>query len=587
MKIDVSILQQLAPTYGVQPLGAVPQVVLAINAGASEQAPPEAESILIDAGYTWVENMLAYKNGEQLIFFIAAPQQPFFIWIWKKVLMRAFDTPQKLAKWVSGDEKYPGGKGNKFIELYSKAIGGDDMDRSKGGDITFSGTGGRPDDYQPSKVDPTDALISKLTKQAGPSKKLPSDVMIDVGLKAKKEKNDKLLNFLKTMTPIKEGKLKRSQLETLIKEIVKGILSEVKQTPSLSETTSEPNADQNETEQAKKVANAVWGPSAVFVRVYNRKEKIVSFEFENENTLEPLYLVFTGDTWKAYHSKKQDWFEIDKYPDKYDPKTDTAKNASSQPKEPDFNKSVEDFANTKWKDPMDIGKGASSHLWKVSDTKKHAGGEISYLLTKTKTVKFSRHVIKKGDKWYFLDPESKKWQEFSMPQVNEMSGTSAVAPVSAPIAPKKDVKERKTPDDYANEVRAYRQAIINFVGQDNIEKLAKVYVAHGDDYEEDALPKAFWMIADKLPELGIDVTKLTGKEDKSKLLQWIDSQVKGLPLDEMTTTGDVSGYNIPGAFAKKGGSQKGLEGSAALGFTLTPTGEKEMQRRADKLEEGI
>jgi hypothetical protein len=54
-------------------------------------------------------------------------------------------------------------------------------------------------------------------------------------------------------------------------------------------------------------------------------------------------------------------------------------------------------------------------------------------------------------------------------------------------------------------------------------------------------------------------------------------------LEEMTTTGDVSGYNVPSAFARKGGSKKGVEGSAALGYTLTSIGQKEMERTGDKL----
>ncbi len=50
-----------------------------------------------------------------------------------------------------------------------------------------------------------------------------------------------------------------------------------------------------------------------------------------------------------------------------------------------------------------------------------------------------------------------------------------------------------------------------------------------------------------------------------------------------TTTGDVSGYNIPAAFSTKGGSQRGVAGSAKLGYELTPIGKKEMDKRGDRL----
>ncbi|TRO56372.1 hypothetical protein E2P64_06035 [Candidatus Bathyarchaeota archaeon] len=49
-----------------------------------------------------------------------------------------------------------------------------------------------------------------------------------------------------------------------------------------------------------------------------------------------------------------------------------------------------------------------------------------------------------------------------------------------------------------------------------------------------------------------------------------------------TTDGGTSGYQIPGWLSPKGGSKKGLAGSAALGYTLTPIGKKEMNRPADK-----
>lgn len=58
---------------------------------------------------------------------------------------------------------------------------------------------------------------------------------------------------------------------------------------------------------------------------------------------------------------------------------------------------------------------------------------------------------------------------------------------------------------------------------------------------------------------------------------------KEIRLSEMTTTGDVAGYNVPSAFSKRGGSQRGLEGSESLGYTLTSIGDKEMKRGADKL----
>jgi len=169
-----------------------------------------------------------------------------------------------------------------------------------------------------------------------------------------------------------------------------------------------------------------------------------------------------------------------------------------QPEQDPTEKWVEDFANTTWKDSQDIGKGEPGVRWKVSKTKRSDAGETVYLLKKTKRIDLSRFVIQRGDQWYYLDPNSKKWIEMSeRPPVKEMTTTAAVAPVQTPIAFKKKNEEQ---------------------------------------------------------------------------------------IEEMTTTDTgTPGYMIPGAFSRKGGSKKGIEGSAALGYTLTPIGKKEMKRTGDPL----
>lgn len=57
-------------------------------------------------------------------------------------------------------------------------------------------------------------------------------------------------------------------------------------------------------------------------------------------------------------------------------------------------------------------------------------------------------------------------------------------------------------------------------------------------------------------------------------------------LNEMTTTGDVAGYNIPMAFqgnsSKNKARKKGI--ATQLGMKLTPRGQQDLNRPADKLE---
>ncbi len=61
------------------------------------------------------------------------------------------------------------------------------------------------------------------------------------------------------------------------------------------------------------------------------------------------------------------------------------------------------------------------------------------------------------------------------------------------------------------------------------------------------------------------------------------SKITKETLKEMTTTGAADGFNVPGAFSRRGGSKKGVEGSRKLGYELTPRGKKDSQLEADKL----
>ena len=75
--------------------------------------------------------------------------------------------------------------------------------------------------------------------------------------------------------------------------------------------------------------------------------------------------------------------------------------------------------------------------------------------------------------------------------------------------------------------------------------------------------------------------------NKKRLIHHIREMVKK-ELEEMTTTGDVAGYNIPMAFQgnnpKNKARKKGI--ATQLGMQLTPRGKQDMERPADKLTEG-
>jgi hypothetical protein len=92
--------------------------------------------------------------------------------------------------------------------------------------IKFTGSGNRLVGTPPD-LGNTDSLILQLTKMAGKRKVLPSDLMIRLGLKAKKENDQAMLRFLSTINPIHEDILKESELKAVLREIIRTIAGEL------------------------------------------------------------------------------------------------------------------------------------------------------------------------------------------------------------------------------------------------------------------------------------------------------------------------------------------------------------------------
>lgn len=73
--------------------------------------------------------------------------------------------------------------------------------------------------------------------------------------------------------------------------------------------------------------------------------------------------------------------------------------------------------------------------------------------------------------------------------------------------------------------------------------------------------------------------------NEERLAEYIREMVKQ-ELAEMTTTGNVAGYNIPMAFQgnnpKNKARKKGI--ATQLGMQLTPRGKQDLERPADKME---
>jgi hypothetical protein len=246
MNIDIKVLTKIYSTYGVNAVKNYPQVdaVLSNSKPYVDVAPAECQSVLKRGGYQFMTSKGYFKPSStdsddgQVIYYIKSNN--WFIWVWEH-MFRILTGEKQLSKWILGNEKYPKSKAVSFMETYKKMVGIDtaasaknkpempsDMDRVAGiFDLDIKGGGERMVDYKPTIVDPTDALIAKLTKQAGSKKTLPADTIIDVGLKAKNEKNTKLLQFLSTIKPLNENFIKKDDLQKLIRGIIKTVMEGV------------------------------------------------------------------------------------------------------------------------------------------------------------------------------------------------------------------------------------------------------------------------------------------------------------------------------------------------------------------------
>jgi hypothetical protein len=98
-------------------------------------------------------------------------------------------------------------------------------------------------------------------------------------------------------------------------------------------------------------------------------------------------------------------------------------------------------------------------------------------------------------------------------------------------------------------------------------------------------------ISETIKEFSPKRETVTRRELKEVIKATIRSILKEMeisprPLDEQNVTGNIEPINLPGNkkggwVAGSGGSQRGVDGSAALGYELTPIGKKDMQRKQD------
>lgn len=241
---DFDKLRELFSSYFIAPLSHPTMISIISNRRRADD--PTIDEEIHGGGYDWDETEMCYKNktGNQILFVFFADGEDKFLWSLVNKgrslsgIGKILKNVDKLRIWIHGRS-----------EIFLKELA--DTGAEVGGlKPPTSIPKKTPEIYHNSpKRDETDNLILKLKSQAKSEGGLPSDLMIDLGIKAKKENNEKMLNFLKTMKPMEENTIKKSYLGTLIREIVKGILKE----------GFDLNYGISDDKQLISLANKVWG----------------------------------------------------------------------------------------------------------------------------------------------------------------------------------------------------------------------------------------------------------------------------------------------------------------------------------------
>ena len=231
--------------------------------------------------------------------------------------------------------------------------------------------------------------------------------------------------------------------------------------------------------------------------------------------------------------------------------------------------------------------GGTSQDWDILKDNKTEYGRVYFVYHERDKNVTSQFVWKTPDGvWKAL--VNKKWVEIQ-PHVDpsEMSCTSAAGPVSTPMAfSKRKIKEGgRIQDPTKEEMIDYLQTIYaQLLDRKTFDDAAEVAIYwFATQYHGGQTSNLYSVLSTSTFNPGPMAREPHMDSIERDMYEYLAHEFGGEQLAEMTTTGDVSGYNVPSAFSKKGGSIRGVAGSAALGYTLTVAGKKEMEKSGDKI----
>ena len=567
--IDANFLKSIKKTYGVFPVDTTAySSFLNDEYKRCTRLENDIEEKLIESGYVWNPSSFAYiKNHERIYYWI---DRGLIMWEWRR-LMRTFYNSQidALIKWISGDWKYPEGKANNFINLYTDHINSKGSAKTSKNKIVPDDPEDPEDPRNKEEKSKEDLLILKLVSliRRGKENLITTDLLLDFYNECPtKEMKQKLTWFVKKFgvggLVINEGNINIKDLVHLITEIT-------------------------------------------YIAVNGIKNKKIKLN-ENKSSREQYIINFANKMWPTTEGE---WTLSRTEPYRFGGNIYILKHLGSVPKEICIgqfgNKLYLYYTNIKtgggWKELKSAQITETTFGDQISDTNRMSRLADEKWPSKDKSIRW--HVVKvlpikygntSGNK-YILNRKQNSVESLMVFQVGtSLFGRNKLDNIAwgntiklANITPSNPL-DKKQLIDLVNKEWPRTEGSGEWMLRDMKSKTSMpAYTLQRTRGIEKA---EISQIGDELyynrPSGENDVSETTTTGAVFPLTRPTAFDKKY--LDEITTAdGGTTGYMVPGAFSRRGGSVRGIDGSNALGYTLTTIGQQEMKRRPDPLYEQV
>jgi hypothetical protein len=550
MIIDINILKRLGKRFGVFPISSGPlplQAALQKPEVIFIKAPAGIEPSFTGGGYQWSDELNGYILGNQKLFLTPDGTT---VWTFKDILFRGLSL-DSVQKWVSGDAEYPNGKANAFFVVYGKLTGQDLAGGENAGDNVPDGEQEPDEGGGLATADDENAPpFSKQDIQKMLKGEFPAD--IPTGPKASMDTAipDEPSSPMSGPPPSRLGK--GNPLATSGSEadnIIKTLYKQAKVNPNSKLSKQNPirldsDAILDLYQRTKQMAPEEGKKLMAFLKsgaILPLEEGMIA-KHQLNSLMEHIVNGIVDEVEKAKKKTKS-----------------KKKEAKPKPEDPDKGGGSGDpFVGDWTRECPDEGKKNRLPGRKVpggyDDSPEHSQMDWEPS-AETPPFRYGEDPEKPDYKRWLIQVANKLWKD-PMDIWSGEAGSRASWRVT-----------KVTP----HETGEYYQ-----LGKEKTVKLTRSFVRRNN--------KWYYLNPDPHNRHWVELGKEHPMDEPS-----IEQEAA---LDEMTTTSGgggssagTTGYNIPGAFGRKMSHRK--DHIEVLGYKMTPEGEKEYKRPADKLYEAI